>query len=79
MNVYVTQIKAVSPKTGDIKMYAGPNVPGISFADAQDYCDNNGLGYCKVFGQLIAEVPCDPGTNKPDWENMVDYETKNLN
>jgi len=79
MKLYVTEIKAISPLDGEIKTYGGPNVPGISFADAQEYCENNGLGYCKVYGELVAEIPCKEGTYEPDFDNMVDYENVNLN
>jgi hypothetical protein len=74
MNLYVTEIKAIKPSTGCLTTYGGPNVPGISAGDAQDYCENNGLGYCKVIGLLVDEIPCKKGTYEPDWENMVSYE-----
>ncbi|MFA6087420.1 hypothetical protein [Mucilaginibacter sp.] len=48
MNKYITTIKAVCPKTNKLKNYHGPVVEGISVADAQMRCDNNGMGYCKV-------------------------------
>lgn len=79
MNLYCTLVTAISHKDGELKNYIGPNVPGISFADAQDYCENNGLGYCKVNGLLVAEIPCKDGTLEPDWDKMIDYEKKNLN
>ena len=41
---------------------------------AQEYCELNGLGYCKVVGELIAEIPCKEGTYEPDFNNMIDYE-----
>lgn len=78
-DLYVTEIKALCPYTGEMKTYGGPEVPGISFADAQAYCENNGLGYCKVIGRLVAEIPCKDGTYEPDWDNMTDYENKKLN
>lgn len=79
MNLYVTTIRAISPIDGELRSYGGPNVPGISFADAQAYCENNGLGYCKVDGLLISEIPCKPGTYEPDWDKMTDYENERLN
>jgi hypothetical protein len=79
MNLYITEIKALSPHTGELKTYCGPEVPGISFADAQNYCENNGLGYCKVVGLLIAEIPCKEGTYDPDWEKQIDYDKQKLN
>lgn len=73
--LYCTEIKAISPHDKEMYSYAGPHVPGISFKDAQDYCENNGLGYCKVTGVLIAEIPCKPGTYEADFDKQVDYDT----
>lgn len=56
MNLYTTKIRAICPKTGELKTYFGQNVPGISFESAQEYCELNGLGYCKVNGLLVAEI-----------------------
>lgn len=79
MNLYTTSIKAICPKDGKLKTYRGMYVPGISFADAQNYCDNNELGFCKVDGLLVAEIPCKEGTYEPDWGKTIDYETIRLN
>ena len=56
MNLYTTEIKAICPITGELLTYSGQYVPGISFKDAENYCQQNGLGYCKVTGELIEEV-----------------------
>lgn len=77
MKLYVTEIKAIKPSTGELTTYGGPNVPGISFEDAQDYCENNGLGYCKVVGELVSEIPCKAGAYEPDFSNMIDYDIQN--
>jgi hypothetical protein len=79
IDLYVTEIKAICPIYGFIKTYSGPNVPGISLSDAQYYCDTNGLGYCKVIGKLVAEIPCKDGTYEPDWDNEINYENPKLN
>lgn len=79
MNLYITTIKAVSPIDGELKSYEGPNVQGISFEDAQNYCENNGLGYCKVDGLLVAEIPCKNGSYEPDFDKLKDYENDKLN
>lgn len=71
MNLYITEIKAKG------KTWCGPNVPGISAADAEAYCQNNGLGYCEVVGELVAEIPTVNGN--PDFNNEIDYENQNLN
>ena len=53
--LFTTTIRAIDPKDGELKTYAGPNVPGISFNDARAYCQKNGLGYCEVEGILLNE------------------------
>ena len=70
---YTTKIRAIDPKTGGIKTYAGPIIEAISFKDADNYCQRNGLGYCSVDGILVAEIPADKN-NKPIWGKMIDYD-----
>lgn len=77
MKLYTTTIRAIKPSTGELTTYGGPNVPGISFADAQAYCENNELGYCKVDGELVAEIPCKEGTLEADFRKMIDYSNDN--
>lgn len=79
MNLYVTEIRAIDPITGEMKTWAGPNVEGISMGDAENNCQSNGLGYCKVIGQLVAEIPTKSDSLTPDWDKMVDYEKPSLN
>jgi hypothetical protein len=79
MNLYVTEIQALNPHTKDLRIWSGPHVPGISFEDAQRYCDEN-LGYCKVVGKLVSEIPCKNGVlSEPDFDNRIEYDTINLN
>lgn len=75
MNHYTTEIQAINPLTGELTTYYGPNVPGISFSDAEDHCQRNGLGYCKVVRQLVSEIPRKEG--EPDWKNRIDYDLRN--
>jgi hypothetical protein len=79
MKIYTTMIKAIDPRDGELKSWAGPNVPGISFADARWYCDNNGLGYCEIHGELVAEIgtKIENGMIVPDFKNRIDYDAQN--
>jgi len=79
MRLFATEIRAISPIHGDLRTYGGPNVPGINRETAQEFCENNGLGYCKVADELVAEIPCKEGTYEPDFSRMIDYEKPQLN
>lgn len=70
---FTTSIKALDPQTGELKTWCGPHVPGISFNDAEVYCQNNGLGYCKIEGVLVSEIPQNPD-GSPDWEKRINYD-----
>lgn len=56
MKIYTTKIKAICPFTNKLRTYFGPNVQGNTIEEAQQYCEENGIGYCKVFQELVKEV-----------------------
>lgn len=56
MKKWITYIKAIDPKTQELCLWMGPNVDGETIEDAQNFCDKNGLGYCKVDSVFIAEL-----------------------
>jgi len=58
MKKWLTEVKAVDKK-GDMKTYGGPDVEAPSWELAQEYCEQNGLGYCKVIGELIMDGDTD--------------------
>lgn len=62
MKQYTTIIKALDPSDGKMKVWQGPFIPAESFEKAREYCDNNGLGYCEVHGELVEcreiNAPC---------------------
>ena len=57
MKYWTTEIRAIDPIDGYLKNWCGPNVPGESWEDAEKYCQENGLGYCRITGELICEIP----------------------
>lgn len=67
MKLYVTEIDAIDPKDGEMKVWFGPYISAISFADARKYCDNNGLGYCRVVSELLMEIDSETG-------DRIDYD-----
>jgi hypothetical protein len=54
---WCTEIKAIDPSDQVMKTWCGPNVPGETEDQARKYCDDNGLGYCKIIGELVCEIP----------------------
>lgn len=54
--IFTTEIKAIDPKDGELKTWAGPNIDAISYTFADKYLQNNGLGYCNITGTLISEI-----------------------
>jgi hypothetical protein len=79
MKKWCTEILAIDIKDNQLKRWGGIEVEGITQKDAQQFCENNGLGYCRVIGELIAEISCKKGTYIPDFENMEDYEQPTMN
>jgi len=57
MKTYITSITAIDPTDGHMKEWCGPVILAQSEQDAYDYCQSNGLGYCKVIGILIGVLP----------------------
>lgn len=57
MAKWVTHIQAFDPYTGNLRTWAGPDVPGETIEEARDYCQKNGLGYCNPVGEKISEEP----------------------
>jgi hypothetical protein len=78
MKYYVTQFKAIRAHDGELTNYCGPHIQAPSFELAQEWCNEN-RPYLTVIGELVAEIPCKPGTFDPDFINMIDYEKQNDN
>ena len=79
MKYFVTEIKALDPRTGELKTFIGPRIKALNFKDAEIQCQTKGLGYCKVVGHLVKEIPTKKGLNTPDWDRSIDYDNLHLN
>lgn len=56
MAKFATTIKAIDPISGQICDFSGPVIEAKTWSAAQKYCDENGLGYCKISG-IIEDEP----------------------
>lgn len=73
MRMWVTTIRAIDPKDGQLKTWGGQYVPGITKEDAERYCQENELGYCEVDGELIAVIPTKSDGVTPNSSKSMDY------
>lgn len=56
MKKFTTEIRAIDPDDNEIKLWQGPHISANDFVAAEKYCQENGLGYCKVIGELVDEI-----------------------
>lgn len=63
-------------ESGELCLFSGPNIDAPSWDLAQAYCLANGLGYCRVVGQLIEEIPADDNYS-PQWNESINHEFLN--
>ena len=55
MKKFITEIWALNWETNSFELWAGPVIEADTLEEAKEYCDNNGLGYCKVIGEQLSE------------------------
>jgi len=79
MKWWCTTVYAKCAESGEMKSFFGPNIQAPTLKLAHDWCQNNGLGYCRIEGELESEIPCKEGTFEPDWKKEVDYSKFNDN
>ena len=77
--LWTTEVEATCPNSGKAKRYCGPTVKAISPRLAQEFCNQNGLGYCKVVGELVAEIATHKDGVSPDFNNRIDFGNSQLN
>jgi len=65
-------------KDGELKTWSGRKIKALTMGLAQQWCDEN-EGYLTVVGELVAKIPCKPGTLEPDFSKKVDYIDTSLN
>lgn len=70
MRYFTTELYAIDPADGILKAWQGPHVQAISFDDAKQYCNSEGMGYLRVTGILVKEVDEETG-------ETIDYSNDN--
>lgn len=54
---WLTEIEAVNPDTEELCLWAGPRIWADTEEEAKEFCQKHDLGYCKILGRLIDEIP----------------------
>jgi len=72
MKKWQTTLHALDPRTGEYCEWFGPVIEAPSMELAKEYCENNGLGYCIVEGELVGEYGVDE-EGGPDFSKKVDF------
>ena len=58
--IWVTELTAINPTTGDLCKWVGPNIVAETIEEAAQYCQENGLGYLTVIGEFVEEIEVEP-------------------
>jgi len=56
MLIWSTKIKAIDPLTGEMCIWGGPKIKAPSRKQAEEFCQENGLGYCEIDGLFITSL-----------------------
>lgn len=78
MKKWATKIVAMDPGNGEFCEWVGPTIEAPSMELARGYCDKNGMGYCKIEGELFAEMPCTKNGD-PDFSKRIDLKLPEKN
>lgn len=79
MKKWGTKIYAKCAATNEMKTFVGQTIEAPNEALAHEYCQNNGLGYCFIDGEVLMEIPCKKDSLEPDWNKSIDYEKEQNN
>lgn len=79
MKKWVTEILAIDPVDGQLKRWMGPFIEAPTQELAQEWCNNNYMGFLRVGDELVAEIPCDDDGGNIKWGEMIDYTKAMLN
>jgi hypothetical protein len=54
--IFVTEIVALDATDGGLKNFAGPHIIASDEEEAEFLCQNTGLGYCRIIGELVGLI-----------------------
>lgn len=67
-------MQVLNQKTKELHWVEGMKVKAPTREAAQKLLDKYDYHYLVLGDQIVAEIPCKPGTLEPDWNKMIDYD-----
>lgn len=74
MKMWSTLMQVLNQKTKELHWVEGMKVKAPTKEAAQRLLDKYDYHYLVLGDQIIAEIPCKPGTLEADWNKMIDYD-----
>lgn len=74
MKIWSTEMQVLNQKTKELHRVEGMNVKAFTREKAQELLDKYDYHYLILCDEIVAEIPCKPGTLEPDWNKIIDYE-----
>ena len=74
MKRWATKMEVLNQQTKELHTVIGMEIIAYTREKAQELLDKYNFHYLTLDDEIIAEIPCKPWTNEPDWNKMIDYE-----
>lgn len=74
MKLWDTQMQVLNQETKELCWVEGMRVRAFTREKARAILDKYDYHYLVFGDEIVAEIPCKPGTYDPDWDKMIDYE-----
>lgn len=74
MKIWSTEMQVLNQQTKELHWVEGMRVKAFTKEKAQELLDKYNFHYLVLGDEIVAEIPCKPGTLDPDWNKMIDYE-----
>lgn len=68
-------MQVINQQTKEPIWVEGMRVKAPTREAAQRLLDKYNYHYLILEDEIVAEIPCKPGTLEPDWNRIIDYDT----
>lgn len=75
MKIWQTFMQVLNQGTKELVWVEGYRVKSPTRESAQRLLDKHDFHYLVLGDEILAEIPCIPGTDEPDWDRMIDFQS----